>query len=73
MATYTLRNATTTNTVSRSYTSGVVNDTYARGRFYTSFDLTAVSSPANVNGPTADGTIIETYTVPHGDPPNPES
>lgn len=69
--TYTLRNATTTNTVSHSKTTSGGNDIYAFGRFFTSFDLTAYSGASvNINGPTADGTLLRTETIPTGDPPD---
>jgi len=44
MATYTLRNATTTNNASNSFTAGSPFDTYTTGRFYTSFDTSTITA-----------------------------
>jgi hypothetical protein len=61
--TYTVRNATVTNSAGHSY--GV---THSVARFYTSFDLSGwdEASSANFNGPTADGTILLGFS--DGDP-----
>jgi hypothetical protein len=71
---YTLRNATTTNTVGANGSTVGSNDIYANTRFFTSFDLTTYSNASiNINGPTADGSIIRTETVPTGTPPEVQS
>ena len=70
--TYTVRNATTTNSIGHSYQ--VSTTTYSATRWYTSFDLSGwdEASSANFNGPTADGSISCTW-VEGDDPPDMQS
>ena len=60
--TWTIRQGTTTNTVSHQYV--IATDTYQVGRYYNRFDLTGwdEASSANFNGTTEDGTILVGYT-----------
>lgn len=66
---YTVRNATTTNSVGHSYQGAT--QTYSATRWYTSFDLSAwdEASSGTWNGPTADGSLSVSWV--EGDtPPN---
>jgi len=70
--TWLVRNATATGAIGHSFNSSGGTDTYGNSRFFTSFDLTAYSdADVVIYGPTADGTLIRTETVPSGDPPTP--
>ena len=55
---YTVRNATATNSIGHSYTTAS-GGTYSATRWYTSVDLSAwdEASSGTWNGPTADGSI----------------
>jgi hypothetical protein len=57
--TYTIRNATTTNTAGHGYTTNS-GGTWSVSRYYNRFDLTGwdEASSANFNGTTEDGTIV---------------
>lgn len=59
----TVRNATTTNLIGTGY-NGALPDIRNVNRYFNKFDLTTYTGGSqNINGPTADGSILYSYDI----------